>query len=136
MFISYAEADAGWVEGELVPGLALEPGQVRTHRDLDLGGDMLTAYSRLVEESDYTLLVLTPAFLDDPWGNAVKDLAGFLRVENQRGSLLPLTLKATRLSLPLRSLVGLDFTKPERQEAALDRLRDFLTKPSPRARQA
>jgi hypothetical protein len=134
VFISYAEDDAGWVEGSLVPGLALDPGQVRTHRDLDLGADKLTEYSRLVEESDYTLLVLSPEFLEDPWGNEVKNLAGFLRVENQRGSLLPLALRPAKLPTPIRMLVGLDFTKPERREDELARLREFLDKPSPRTR--
>jgi hypothetical protein len=135
VFISYADEDAGWVEGSLVPGLALDPGQVRTHRDLDLGADKLTEYSRLVEESDYTLLVLTPEFLEDPWGNEVKNLAGFLRVEYERHSLLPLNLRKVRLPLAIATLVGLDFTKPERREEELERLRDFLDKPSPRAGQ-
>jgi energy-coupling factor transporter ATP-binding protein EcfA2 len=77
------------------------------------------------------VLVLSPAFLTDVWAAFSQDLASYLRVEEQRTSLIPLLLKPCTLDLDIRSLVPLDCTEEIKWDSAAARLRDLLQQPEP-----
>jgi len=133
LFVSYAAADAEWVKGSLLPGISLTPNQVRTHENLTPGASMVDEYAKAVEESDYTLIVLTPAFQADQWGRVAVDFASQLNVERRRGALIPLVLKETENPLlQVRSLVKLDFTDATAADTSFTRLRELLAQPPPK----
>jgi hypothetical protein len=113
LFVSYATEDAAWVEGYLLPGLGLPPERVHTHRDFEPGRPLVDEYARAVEHSHHTLLILSPAFVADKWARLVKDLATYLNVKSEQGTLFPLRYKPAELGLELRSLISLDFTDQE-----------------------
>jgi hypothetical protein len=132
LFVSYAAADAAWVRGSLLPGIGRTPNEVRTHENLTPGQSRVDAFARAVEESDYTLVVLTPAYLVDPWGRVAIDFASHLSVERRRGALIPILVKETEaLDLQLRSLVELDFTTRPKADVAITRLRELIAQPPP-----
>ena len=131
VFVSYAEADAAWVEGYLLPTLGLPKEHVRTHHNFDPGGRIIDASARAVDRSHHTLLVLSPAFAADRWATLIKDLAAFVNAESERGRLVPLRYQPAELGLELRSLVTLDFTNPANWDPEPAQLRTVLGQPAP-----
>src|SRR5262249_668960 len=65
LFLLYAEGDRGWVEGFLAPGLSSAGVLFTSEAAFDLGVPRIEAFEQAVERSERTLLVLSPAFLDD-----------------------------------------------------------------------
>ena len=63
LFISYAEGDRAWVVGYLLD--ALERAGVRYHSEdaFTLGVPRLLEFERVVQSSQRTLLILSPAYL-------------------------------------------------------------------------
>lgn len=133
VFISHAHADSDWVHGFLIPSLNLTEDEVLTREDFTDTTTLVDQYARAIDTCDHTILVLSPAFLADEWTLLAKDLATYVRVERQEGRLIPIQLQVTddRLGLELRSLVRLDFSDPDDQDALVAQLREFLDQPIP-----
>ncbi len=64
-FIVYADDDANWVEGFLIPSLGLPSDRIITKEDFRPGADKVTEFERAVTSRRYTLLILSPAFVGD-----------------------------------------------------------------------
>src|SRR4051794_27731292 len=58
LFVAYAEADAEWVHGFLLPELGLDPRSVLTPRGFTPGAMLVTELERAVESARWTLVVL------------------------------------------------------------------------------
>jgi WD40 repeat protein len=126
LFLAHADADLAWVEGFLKPALGVEPTRLIARRDFHPGSTIPDEFERAVASSRYTVLVLSPAFLADPWAAFAEQLASFTGVEQGRARVVVLTLRGCRPPTRLRSLVGLDFTDPGRWDEEARRLRALL----------
>ena len=60
LFISYAEDDSSWVCGYLIPELGLPSDRVITKEQFTPGASIIREFDRAVNESRFTVLVLTP----------------------------------------------------------------------------
>ncbi|MBE9472688.1 MAG: toll/interleukin-1 receptor domain-containing protein, partial [Chloroflexi bacterium] len=60
LFVSYAEADRAWVEGYLLNGLTQAGVRCHSEAAFALGVPRLLEFERAVQESQRTLLVLSP----------------------------------------------------------------------------
>ncbi|MFN8528550.1 MAG: toll/interleukin-1 receptor domain-containing protein [Anaerolineae bacterium] len=131
VFICHASADSDWVKGFLIAELGLPREQVITPEDFTLGAKKPDEFARALIESDYTLLVITPAFLVAPETADATSVANYQRIINKEKRLIPLLLKPTDLPLQIDFLLRLDCTEVSRQKSQIERLRQTLNAPPP-----
>ena len=136
LFVAYAEADAGWVHGFLLPELGLDPRSVLTPRDFTPGAMLVTELERAVETTRRTLVVLSRAFEQSHWAAFAELLATHDGLMHDTSRLIPLLLeRESSLPLRLEARVLLDCTEPSRWEGEMARLRDLLHRDEPPAEQ-
>src|SRR4029079_4304072 len=130
-FISYCEDDRPWVEGFLLD--ALEAGELRYHTEDDfaLGVPRLIEFERAIKGSARTLLILSPAYLVDTFGQFVDVLVNSYGMETATWPVIPLILQPVALPARLSQLVPLNVCHPEGQADALIRLFAELQRPLP-----
>src|SRR5262245_16313319 len=122
-FLSYARPDANWAHDWLLPRLEAAGLRVVTPDGFDLGVPELVNLERAVGRSRHTLLVLTPAWVADPWRVfeallvQTQDPAGLLYRRT-----LPLLLQSCTPPRRLAMLSYADFTAPAQQETQLARV--------------
>jgi conflict system STAND superfamily ATPase/sulfatase-modifying factor enzyme 1/TIR domain-containing protein len=133
LFVAYAESDAEWVHGFLLPAIGLDPGTVLTPRDFRPGAMLVTELERAVETAHRTLVVLSPAFGLSHWSAFAELLATHDSLMRDSGRLIPLLLAPYDLPLRLHARVRLDFTAPSRWADEMGRLRDLLQREAPPA---
>jgi WD40 repeat protein len=131
LFISYAEADRAWVDGFLLD--ALDQAGVKYHSEdaFALGVPRLVEFERAIKESTRTLLILSPAYLADTFGQFVDVLANSYGMEMATWPVIPLALQEIELPPRLSQLVRLDAATPDAQQRALARLCSELKRPVP-----
>jgi WD40 repeat protein len=122
VFVSYAEADRSWVEGFLLA--AFDEANVRYHheRDFPLGAPLLQEMQRAVSESEYTLLVLSPAYFADGSAEFIDLLAQTYGLETATWPVIPLKLRQVTPPPRLRMLKGLDWTDPRERAGQVEEL--------------
>lgn len=130
LFISYADDDAEWVEGVLIPALGLSAERIITKESFRYGVDAVAEFERAVSESRYTLLILSPAFLADMWGMYSESIASYIRVKDERDRLLPLLLKPCQIPPRIVALkLSFDCTEKSDQDTHITRLRELFKQP-------
>jgi hypothetical protein len=137
VFISYRHAEPGrtWVREVLAPGL--EAAGVRVlidHRDFRLGEAIVTEQERAVEQSRYTLAVLTPAYLESNFTELESVLAEHLGLETSQRRLIAVVRERTRPRLGLRARLSLDMTDDAKFQENLATLVQALSLPSSRSK--
>ena len=110
LFISYADNDAKWVEDFLIPSLGIPNERILTKEDFHPGTDKAPEFERAVNSSRYTLLILSPAFLDDVWAMYSESIVSYSRLKHQYDRLLPLILCPCEPPLRIDKLVSFDCT--------------------------
>lgn len=125
VFVSYRqqEPDMGWVRNVLVP--AMEEKKLRVcidHRDFRLGLPLLLEMGRAVEQSRFTLAVLTPAYLASNFTELESTMAEHLGLEQGERRLLTVMRVASSPRIGLRARLWLDMTKDEDFAVNVDRL--------------
>jgi len=133
LFVAYAESDAEWVHGFLLPEIGLEPQSVLTSRDFRPGAMLITELERAVETAQRTLIVLSPAFGLSHWSAFAELLATHDSLMRDSGRLIPLLLAPYDLPLRLHARVRLDCTVPSKWAGEIARLRDLLHREAPPA---
>lgn len=132
LFISYADADRGWVEGYLLD--ALSQAGVRYHSEaaFALGAPRIAEFNRAIEQSDRILLVLSHAYLANNVNRFLDSLAQSYGRDKGIWPVIPLIRNET-LELPpsLSALVPLNATNEEECEEAIERLCNDLQRPVP-----
>lgn len=115
VFISYSPADQGWVTNELLP--KLEHVGIRYTEQLlfELGRPKLDEIERAIKESHRTLLVLTPNYLEDTWGQFDSILVGSYGLDTSSWKTIPVITKACDLPARLRALVAVDLHQSSEQ---------------------
>jgi len=131
--VAYAESDAEWVHGFLLPEIGLDPRSVLTPRDFRPGAMLVTELERAVETAQRTLVVLSPAFGLSHWSAFAELLATHDSLMRDSGRLIPLLLAPYDLPLRLHARVRLDCTVPSRWAGEMARLRDLLHSEAPPA---
>jgi formylglycine-generating enzyme required for sulfatase activity len=129
LFVIHAAADATFVREYLLPSLELPSHRVLLVDELPLGGLVVTEIDRGVSRSRYTVVVLSPAYLEDRWADFGAELATHLSLKDTR--VIPLRLIDCALPVRLDARVALDFTDKHRWTWETARLRDLLRSPAP-----
>ncbi len=130
LFVAHAAADRAFVHGYLLPALGLPAERVRLTGDAAPSPEAIAALAKVVEVSRVTLVVLTPAFLADPWARCTEQWASHAAISAER-SVIPLVLERCQVPLHLRANVELDFRDAEEWDDELERLRKFFRHPPP-----
>ena len=131
-FISYRqqEPDRNWVRGVLVPGL--EAAGLRICVDYEcfrLGAPLVLEMGRAVEQSRYTLGVLSPAYLDSNFTELENVLSEHLGLERSERRLLMVMREPCKPRLGIRARLWLDMTDDAETETNLERLASELRRP-------
>ncbi|MEO7909419.1 MAG: TIR domain-containing protein, partial [Roseiflexaceae bacterium] len=131
LFISYVKADSAWVDGFLID--ALEQAGVTYHSEdaFSLGVPRLVEFERAIKQSTRTLLILSPAYLADTFGQFVDVLVNSYGMETATWPVIPLMIQAVDLPPRLSQLVRLDAATAEAQQHALAKLCAELKRPVP-----
>jgi len=67
LFVVYTATDAGFVHRYLLPAIGLHPSRVLLIDELRLGEMIVPEIDRCVSSSRFTVVVLSPAYLQDCW---------------------------------------------------------------------
>jgi WD40 repeat protein len=124
LFVSYAEADRGWVEGYLLDGLRAAGVRCLTQADFGLGAHWTVEFERAAAQSQRVLLVLSRASLADVNQRFLDGLARYHELKTDATSVIPLLLDDVELPLGLEAKVSLWATTTEEREQAVERLAD------------
>ena len=133
LFVAYAESDAEWVHGFLLPELGLDPQSVMTPQDFRPGAAVVQELERAVETARLTALVLSRAFEMSQWSALAELLATHDTLRRNSDRLVPVLLDAYDLPLRLDFRVRLDCTVRSRWETEVARLRQLLQRAPPPA---
>lgn len=129
LFLSYRqrEPDLSWVRRRLLPALEAQGLRVCVDfRDFRLGAPLVTEMARGVEESRYTLAILSPAYVASHFTELENVLAEHLGLEQGQQRLLLVDREPTDLRLGLRARLRLDMTSDEAFDSGVDRLAEAL----------
>ena len=126
LFVAYAESDAGWVHGFLLPELGLDPRSVLTPQDFKPGAVLVQELERAVTTARLTALILSPAFGMSQWSAFAELLATHDTISRNSSRLVPVLLETYELPLHLDFRVRLDCTARSRWADEAARLRQLL----------
>ncbi len=133
VFVSYRqhEPDKSWVRKTLLPRLEAEGLHVCIdYRDFRLGAPLLLEMARAVEQSRYTLAVLSPNYLTSNFTQLENVLAEHLGLEESQRRLLAIMREDCEPRLGIRARLWLDMTDGDEFETNLARLVHELRQPS------
>ena len=129
-FISYSSKDRTWVRGELLS--RLETAGLKgciDFRDFEPGAPSATEMERAVLTSHKTLLILTPAYLEDEWAEFGNAMVQTLDPASRDRRFIPLLKEKCDRPLRIRYLTYVDFAEPEDWDIAWTQLLTALGAP-------
>ena len=131
LYLSYAEQDPDktWVRKTLLPRLKSEGLKVIEERSFRLGAFKLDEMERAVTTSRYTLSVLSPAYMDDAFGDVDSVMAQHLGVENRQRRFLAVMREYCKPRLGMRARMWLDMTDDDEFGDSAERLVYELKQP-------
>ena len=132
VFISYRqqEPDKTWVRKTLVPRLQADKLRVFIdYQDFRLGAPLVLEMPRAVEQSCYTLAVLSPAYLESNLTELENVLAEHLGLEQSQRRLLAIMHQRCSPRLGMRARLWLDMTDDDEFETNIARLVHALRQP-------
>jgi hypothetical protein len=119
VFISYSSKDHVWVRGPLLERLEAAGLRVCIDvRDFQPGAPIVTEMERAVLTSRYTLVVLTPDFVNSSWTEFEQVLTFTLAHGFKQRRVIPLLKAACAPQLRIQALTPVDFTNPRTHEFA------------------
>lgn len=123
IFISYSHQDAAFVRNTLLPSLETAGLRVSIdYRDFLIGSPSLHNMEQAVEQSRYTLVVLTPAWVASEWTEFESLLVGIKDPAGRRRKLLPIMLEQCKPPARIAMLTYADFRDSQRRPGELSRL--------------
>ena len=128
-FISYRQQDPdrSWVRGVLLPGLEAAGLRICVdYRCFRLGAPLVLEMARAVEQSRYTLGVLSPAYLESNFTELENVLSEHLGLERSERRLLMVMREPCKPRLGIRARLWLDMTDDAETETNLERLASEL----------
>lgn len=133
VFISYRhqEPELSWVRKTLLPRLRAEGLNVCIDHDcFRLGAPLVLEMARAVEQSRYTLAVLSPAYLRSNFAELEGVLAEHLGLEQGQRRLLMIVREPCTPRLGMRARLWLDMTDDAEFECGIARLANELRRPN------
>lgn len=119
VFISYSPADRAWIQGELLPRLEREGLRICIDfRNFRPGAPRPTEVERAVLTSHKTLLILSPAYLEDEWAEFGDLMVQTLDPASRQRRLIPLLKAKCDLPLRLSHLWPVDLVDPVDRDTA------------------
>jgi hypothetical protein len=94
-----------------------------------IGAPIVLEMGRAVEESRYTLIVLTPAYLESAFAELESVLAEHLGLEERQQRLLIVQREPAHARLGLRARLAVDMTDDETVDGQLARLVEAIRPP-------
>jgi hypothetical protein len=131
LFVSYADADKEWVQGYLLDALTQAGVRCISESAFALGMPRLLEFERAVQQSQHTLLVLSPAYLTDGFARFTDLLAQSYGLTTASWPIIPLILHPVQLPPRLAMLEALDATDPAERKTVLKHLCAKLQLPVP-----
>lgn len=124
VFVSYQAkgADKSWVRKTLLPYLETEGLRVCIDTRFPLGVPVITSMERGIQQSRYTLVILSPDYLESGFSEFESLLSQHLGLEQSKSRLIPLIRETCNPRLGIRILFMLDMTDEEEFETNMDRL--------------
>ena len=107
-YLSFGEADRAWVEEELVPRLEAAGRSVCREDQLAPGGIEVEERCRAMAASRKTLLVLSPAYLENRWTTFEEAVTLEMDPAARKRRLVPILRDADAVPLRIRPLVSVD----------------------------
>jgi hypothetical protein len=131
VFISYRakEADKTWVRKTLLPYLESKGVRVSIDLKFQLGVPVITSIERAIQRSRYTLVVLSPAYLESGYAEFENLLAQHLGLEESKYRLIPIMREECTPRLGLRILFLLDMTDENEFGTNMERIVYQLRQP-------
>jgi hypothetical protein len=131
VFLSYEQEEPHktWVRKVLRPRLASAGLRAIDQRDFRLGAATVLEMERAVEQSRYTLAVLTPGYVENSFSELEGVLAQHLGREKGERRLLAIMRENTTPRLGLRAQMWLDMTDDTEFEINVERLVYELSQP-------
>jgi hypothetical protein len=122
VFISYASKDRGWVRETLLHRLTQAGLRVCIDFEFEIGQDKTINMENAVTRSRYTLIVLTPEWLDSVYTKYEFRMALTNSLHENERTILPVLLKSCEPPPSVRALTYADMVEPERQDSEIKRL--------------
>ena len=132
VFISYLDkdvADKTWVRKTLLPGLESQGLKVAIDTRFPLGEPKITCMQKSVEQSRYTLVILSPRYVESTFEEFENLMAQHLGLEESQYRLIPIMREECTPRLGLRILYLLDMTDEDEFETNMERLVYQLKQP-------
>lgn len=131
VFISYLakDTDKTWVRKTLLPSLESEGLKVAIDSRFPLGVPLITSMERAIQNSRYTVVILSPNYLENSYGEFENLAAQHLGLEESKYRLIPILREECQPRLGLRILFLLDMTDEDELDTNLDRLVYQLRQP-------
>ncbi len=130
LFISFAEADAQWVESYFVP--VLTGLGVHCHAQvLGLTPAALRATEKGITNAAKTVLILSHAYMDHPAGEQTAVAAVSHSLQRQTYSVIPLFLESVAVGLFLSTLNSIQMTDAYRWPRSISRLLQVVPRSLP-----
>lgn len=132
VFISYLDKDTDktWVRKTLLPGLESQGLKVAIDTRFPLGEPKITCMQKSVEQSRYTLVILSPRYVESTFEEFENLMAQHLGLEESQYRLIPIMREECTPRLGLRILYLLDMTDEDEFETNMERLVYQLKQPS------
>jgi len=128
-FVSYrhSEPDKSWVRKTLVPAIEQKGLQgFIDYRDFQLGAPLVTEMARAVEESRFTLAVITTSYIQSNFTELENVMAKQLGMEKSHVRLIGILrdpdLDIDKVRLDIRGSLMLDMTDDDEFEVLIERL--------------
>jgi hypothetical protein len=131
VFVSYCRQDKAWVDKMLIP--SIEDAGIKvfsSHRNFRLGVPLVTEMARAVEESRYTLAILSSAYLQSDFATLENVLAEHLGLEKSRRKLLAVMREECTPRLSIRARFWLSMTTDDEFQENIERLIYDLRSPA------
>ncbi|ESA37115.1 tir domain-containing protein [Leptolyngbya sp. Heron Island J] len=124
VFISYQATgeDKQWVRKLLLPHLESAGLKVCLDTRFPLGVPIITSMERAVQQSQYTVVVLSPNYLESDFSDFESLLSQHLGLEQSKSRLILLKREHCEPRLGLRMLMMLDMTDEDEFETNINRL--------------
>src|SRR5687767_4862422 len=116
VFVSYSEPDEAWVLSELCP--RLEDAAIRAiHRgNFSPGTPIVDELDRAIQESPWTLLILSPSYLGDTWARYEERLAASSVLRGGEWRVIPVLKAPCELPSRLGGVVAVNLSAGDRGE--------------------
>ncbi len=115
-------ADTKWVRKTLIPYLESQGLKVYVDFRFPLGHYFINCMEEAIQQSRYTVLIISPAYLESTYTEFQNIAAQQLGLEQRQPRLIPLMREECQPRLGLRTLFFLDMTDDDEFEMNIERL--------------